>query len=122
MQDTILYPCNPDTHKNARSPPSWICHQSKRKKVTQQQLIQLKTDEVKTTTKNVGKALNVWKGSVYWLGKASLKKRNLNYKLMEYVGYVEVKPDKKGRGIPGRGCPVWRPEAGLDRVPQSNQK
>lgn len=39
-----------------------------------------------------------------------------------YAGYVEVKPDKKGRGVPGRGCPVWRPKAGLDRVPQSNRK
>lgn len=39
-----------------------------------------------------------------------------------YVGHIEVKPNKKGRGIPGRGCPVGRPEAGLDRVPQSNQK
>lgn len=39
-----------------------------------------------------------------------------------YAGYIEVKPDKKGRGVPGRGCPVWRPKAGLDRVPQSNRK
>lgn len=36
---------------------------------------------------------------------------------MDMQGYVEVKPDKKGRGTQAEG--VLQTEAGLDRVPQS---